>query len=279
MEFNWLFDDVSINNICLLWESLKKKKINNWNSKIFHPMSGLCNSDRLLTTVTPENLLIRSHLALLNSEIVLSRASELLPNIEVDLSLTLKNTRKFDICKELLEQLHPRLNRIFESVVEMVIPTRFKSKINEGIGLSTFEIPGAIFINLDAIPDIFNLLLSMVHESAHQVLMIYQHGDPIIKGDILTPVFSGIRQMNRPAILAFHAIFAMTYMSELISKSLEFNNPLFKKEDQMNIFVDVLNKIYQTLISLKKNCEFTDIGGRILNSIENEYFKKLGMIC
>jgi hypothetical protein len=63
--------------------------------------------------------------------------------------------------------------------------------------------------------------LNLAHETAHQVLQVYQASDSLIEESSLrTPVFSIIRQVDRPAILSFHAVLASVFMAEWAHEAL-----------------------------------------------------------
>src|SRR5690606_27268990 len=105
-----------------------------------------------------------------------------------------------------------------------------------GVGFSSIRSRGAIYLSVPKLEDFYylELAINLSHELGHQALMIYQGADSILNGDLEFPVYSAIRKTNRPAIMAFHAVTALSYMVLFISDLL--SNGLLN--DQERLYLD-----------------------------------------
>jgi len=98
------------------------------------------------------------------------------------------------------------------------------SRSPEGRGLSNHLYRGGVFIDLPQSSGplrLIDLAINLAHELGHQAFMVYQNADRIVSADLFAPVYSAIRQTDRPAIKSFHAVVALTFMIEFIRRSLE----------------------------------------------------------
>ena len=163
----------------------------------------------------------------------------------------------------------PTLNVMFKSIINHIVPLGSKGSIQkQGAGSSNLLARGAIFLSTPKMEDLscVQLAVNMAHELGHQSLMIYQTSDRIIKGDLSIPVFSYVRQENRPIIQSFHASFALIFMKEFLEKfdknNLSFNELEFAEKELQRIKKDFKN-------SLKEFNEeqFTDFGVVLLKEL------------
>lgn len=112
----------------------------------------------------------------------------------------------------------------FDSLVRMIVPLKTigKNVRRGGVGFSSEYAKGAIFLSIPRqkeFPEI-ELSINLAHEMGHQALMVYQAADQIIEGDLGLPVYSGVRKTNRPAIQSFHAMIALAFMVEYVTKRM-----------------------------------------------------------
>lgn len=112
----------------------------------------------------------------------------------------------------------------FDSLARMIVPLKTigKNVRRGGVGFSSEYAKGAIFLSIPRqkeFPEI-ELSINLAHEMGHQALMTYQAADQIIDGDLGLPVYSGVRKTNRPAIQSFHAMIALAFMVEYVTKRM-----------------------------------------------------------
>ncbi|MGE3682678.1 MAG: HEXXH motif-containing putative peptide modification protein [Bdellovibrionales bacterium] len=161
-------------------------------------------------------------------------------------------------------------NERFENLVKMIVPLRTigrKARIG-GVGFSTELAKGAVFLSVPRIEDFAaeELSINLAHEMGHQALGIFQAGDRIVAGDLGTPVYSAVRRTMRPAIHSFHAMVALAYMVEYLSKRIE--SPTSLSERQVEFFrrrYAELNADLNVAVGALKDLEFTKIGASLFH--------------
>lgn len=160
----------------------------------------------------------------------------------------------FSTAKRGLLSSHPIFAILFDRIVHAVIPIRLaQERMNESLDLAR----GAIFMSLLEPLDIWALQLDLAHEFGHQALMIMNSADPLFTSDIATPVFSGVRLIERPAIQSLHAATALAFMI-LFAR----DNTDVSAQQATATFATQLGR---TLDSLRDNCSMTEVGQSILD--------------
>lgn len=170
----------------------------------------------------------------------------------------------FDSAKGLIHKLSPSLNRIYEEMVDIVIPLGG----GKNRGFSTHLARGAIFRSLPNDDNQCDVAYDLAHELGHQVLMAWQSVDPILSSDPEAPVFSQIRRRNRPAIQSLHATVALAFMQRLQMDSVGDKGMQEAAEKRGANYTESLTRslVLATEASLD-NCEFTKVGQQLFSEI------------
>jgi len=138
-----------------------------------------------------------------------------------------------------------------------------------GRGFSTHALPGAIFIKAPVLEFgiVENHALNLVHEMAHQALMLVQWHNPIFNSGSGDPIYSVIRKVNRPAIKCLHALVATSFMLKYL-----------RNLKAQNIGTGVLSETYKSLLScqhqgvdLMRGLDYTEVGEEIFNDCFEVY--------
>lgn len=134
-------------------------------------------------------------------------------------------------------------------------------------GFSTIDMKGVSFFTMPAKGldlDIVDFAIDYVHELGHQALFMYQMSDKIFVDGHQAPIFSPIKNKERPAILAFHALCAIAFMKHFLVEGL---------------IRDAFSKS-QRAYAKKKLIEMTDMHSVTLEGIleSNLEFTKLGKL-
>lgn len=154
------------------------------------------------------------------------------------------------------------LSDLTQSAVNCYVPLEKVSDAIElrenGSGKSAHWLKGTLFLSLPMENEYsdYELALNIVHELGHQVLMVYQDSDPLLK-NIAEPIFSSVRKTNRPAIMSLHGLVAVYFM-------LFFLKSLKNQDEEINKYTLEKTKILYTdfvqgAFALR-NCEFTPAG-------------------
>ncbi len=113
----------------------------------------------------------------------------------------------------------PRVDGLMMEIIPLGMRPPLVKRSPLGRGVSSHFYRGGILVDLPEIGEHLEveLAINLAHELGHQALMVYQNADPIIDGDIRAPVYSTIREENRPAIKSLHAVVALAFMKEFVS--------------------------------------------------------------
>ena len=122
-------------------------------------------------------------------------------------------------------------------------------------GMSVMWLKGVIFFEKKQLSSLEQRVENIAHEVAHQVIINYQLNDFLIDGDLNAKVYSGIRRVERPAIMSFHGAAALSYML-LVAK--EYGNQ--KRIDELR------SGLIKTLDSLNE-ISFTKVGRKIFEEM------------
>ena len=163
----------------------------------------------------------------------------------------------FAASKKTLVVGHPLFGKVFDRLVNAVVLLHVPSV---EISMSTDLARGAIFMSFSGQTSTWDLSLSLAHELGHQALMILNSVDPLIASDITAPVFSGVRLTDRPAIQSLHAATALAFMSLFTASSPE--------RQAKRVTAEFVEQLRATLISLQRNCTFTELGQELLNDYQ-----------
>lgn len=207
-------------------------------------------------------------LNLLNESIPIS---ELIDSPPIDITQTplsygVPNSGNYDIFKNALLLIYKNNNtsQLFNELVTTIIPIYIKNnaKATTGVGFSSQEHKGAIFLSEPQIPSNqhIQLAISLAHELGHQSLILYQITDTIIeKNELDEPIYSHARKCNRPAIQAFHACVAISFMSYFL-EGLNIEQFSVPEQKFINNKKHELNKNLKESVNLFLNTNFTEIG-------------------
>ena len=184
------------------------------------------------------------------------------------------NSQESKIFKEairLLCQSGPTFKERFETLVCHLIPINSKAEGTRpgGIGNSSEMAKGAVFLSCPTQKDFkaLELAINLSHELGHQALMVYQSSD-VILNYIRKPVYSGVRGEKRPAIQSLHALVALSYMVEFLSKLLQTDELSQEKREYALTRHQDLKKSYQKAFKEFSPKDFTEIGTAIYSDLK-----------
>lgn len=103
---------------------------------------------------------------------------------------------------------------VFLSLISSVIPIYSTFDGSErGVGFTDHNFMGAVFVSVERqspYPDIA-LNISIAHELGHLAMMLYQFSENLLY-ETKEWVYSGVRKVERPALMSLHASVALSYM-------------------------------------------------------------------
>ena len=184
---------------------------------------------------------------------------------QVWLPATHHNSKTIDGALRVIRTSDRTMWQLYDLMVEYVVPLGG----GRNRGYSTHLIRGAIFRSLPEDNDEYDVAIDIMHEVGHQVLQVWQSVDPILTTDPNAPVFSQIRQTDRPAIQSFHAAVALGYMRYL-QRSLPDDPGMQAAAGRRGAsYSRILSYSLELAIeSLRDNCQFTDVGEVMLREME-----------
>jgi hypothetical protein len=156
----------------------------------------------------------------------------------------------------------PHFRILLDRLIHKYIPMESTTNNQGDFGMSTLWFKGAIFFEKNQKPELDQRVENLAHEIAHQIILHYQLNDPLIEGDLNAPVYSGIRQENRPAILSFHGAAALSYMLWIQTH--------LKNESRCK---EIQKQLESTLMDLGKT-QFTIIGKKIFEEFHTPLVQK-----
>lgn len=163
----------------------------------------------------------------------------------------------FETAKDAVLKSHPLFEALFDRLVHCVIPIRMsESKMDESLDLAR----GAVFMSFFEPLDQWEIQLNLAHEFGHQALMILNSADPLFDSDIMTPVFSGVRMTERPAIQSLHAATALAFITLFTGERAD-------STAQATTVMSV-TQLQRTIASLRDNCVMTELGQAIVDDYQ-----------
>jgi hypothetical protein len=164
----------------------------------------------------------------------------------------------------------PTLATMFEGLIDHIVPLNPKEGSVQalGAGSSTLLARGAIFSSVPYMKELsrIQLAVNLSHELGHQTLMIYQTANRVIKDDFSSPIYSYIKNTDRPIIMSFHASFALAFMTEFLLKVDQ--NLLTDAEKQfVSEELERIRSDFKDSLSEFKADHFTDFGSMLFNEL------------
>jgi hypothetical protein len=150
------------------------------------------------------------------------------------------------------------LSTVFRSLAEIIVPLRQP----RARGWTCQYFRGVVFLGFAPGYPKLDLAMDLAHELGHQALALFQSADRILASNWDAPVYSEVRQTNRPAIQSLHAVAAIAFMLQL-AKDLgipDYVHPEFN--DPLGVTLD------RGLRSLRRSCTFTELGGNLMRDFE-----------
>jgi len=145
---------------------------------------------------------------------------------------------------------------IYDFLIQKIVPIKSLLESDDSdYGMSTIWLKGIIFYDWRQHRPFEFRIENIAHELAHQIIINYQLSDRIIEDDFNRPVYSGIRKVERPAIMAFHGAAALSYML-LAAKALA----------QENRVQEIRSNLLETLKSLE-DIQMTSLGKILLREM------------
>jgi hypothetical protein len=154
-----------------------------------------------------------------------------------------------------LKRILPHFETLISNLIRKYIPIETPNRTHGDTGMSTLWFKGAIFFESNQRANLDQRTENLAHEIAHQIIINYQLNDTLIASDLNQEIYSGIRATNRPAILAFHAAAALSYML-WIQSTLGNHQRASLLSSQLKSTLADLEKVKTTLIGRKIMDEF-----------------------
>jgi hypothetical protein len=159
----------------------------------------------------------------------------------------------------------PVLSYLYDELVDYVVPLGG----GRNRGFSTHLARGAIFRSLPGTDNAYDVAIDVVHEIGHQTLMVWQSVDPILVSDHAAPVFSQIRQTDRPAIQTYHATVALAFMRYLEVVMADSAGMRAAAERRGMAYTRSLShSLGLSITSVRKACDVSELGGKLLDEME-----------
>ncbi|ATH09314.1 hypothetical protein BIY24_15590 [Halobacteriovorax marinus] len=173
--------------------------------------------------------------------------------------------------RELISKSVPWVLGLEGKVLYHVVPI---NTVEAGLkaGFSTIDMKGVSFFTIPAKRselDIVDFAIDYVHELGHQSLFMYQMSDKIFVDGHQTPIFSPIKNKERPAILAFHALCAIAFMKYFLVEGL--NKNAFSESQSVYAKKKLIEMTEMHSVTLegiqKSNLELTKLGNLIFEEL------------
>lgn len=154
-----------------------------------------------------------------------------------------------------LIEILPLFQTLIDHLVFKYIPMESTIPGKSDYAMSTLWFMGGIFMEKRQLRDLDQRAENLAHEIAHQIIINYQLNDPLIDGNLNQLIYSGIRQEERPAILAFHGAAALSYML-WVQSTLQNRERVNLIRTQLSSTLEDLSKLKTTVIGSKILSEF-----------------------
>lgn len=235
---NWLLYDEGANKVIKLYHTFTQRKIQKYNeindSDLSQYLPWIC-TEEIAQLIEPSqiksllkedvvyenipNLKVVDSLIKKSKLAVLYVKGETTDDVSID-HLALEQFPEYiDLQKNailILQDIVPWIGKIMSSIITAILPITTDRISNIYLGsMSSHLTTGAIYLSYRGSKSnnpLIDGVISLAHETAHNVLVVYQNADPILISGHQDPVYSSVRQTNRPAIMAIHAAVAMAYM-------------------------------------------------------------------
>ena len=172
--------------------------------------------------------------------------------------------KAMDLVSKSSDTLSEILTNLCFCIVPVLASKPFERK--GGVGFSSHLAKGAIFLSLPARQkfDVIELSINLVHELGHQALMVYQMSDDIISpADFETPVYSGVRRCNRPAIQSFHALIALYFMRYFLRHLIRANFVLDEERSYAEKRLGEIKEAFSVSVQSFDKTVFTSFGAQL----------------
>ncbi len=295
----WILGSDCTQNVLKLWDSFQRKRVLEFQklgfeAKHYHPwswivserpdLSGLLNFKKrneghLLISETEELRLVDDAMADADG-LSMGRASR-----DIRTTILFNIDEKFPAASKLVSDavklqalVTPWINQVFQKMIWGIIPLYHEQDGQPWRrGFSSMDCPGLIFTSfLERVSTLSTtaraqMTVDLAHELGHHVLMIYQCADRIIDGDLAAPVYSSVRRTFRPAIMSFHAAFAMAYMMNTCVSIAESSEASPAEREYARLSLrDFEKHQLACLQELKVKCAFTLLGHRMMREMQHQ---------
>ena len=179
--------------------------------------------------------------------------------------------------KKLLASECPWIHTLLTRIVSYVVPITHRP---EGRpvkrGFSTPLCYGAVFLTFEDRAKSLEeatveLAIDLAHEVGHHSLHTYQTADPVLQSDLRAPIYSGVKQIERPAIMSLHASAALLFMIEA-SARLATNRQLapIAREHAAKRFTWMIGQQRMALDAIQNKVVPTTLGAHIIKEMEEQ---------
>jgi len=197
--------------------------------------------------------------------------------------------KKFDVNQyissslELLFRNVTWMKDISDIIVRAVVPIKIINHSDKyhKAGFSSLEVKGLIFYsfnnkNINRI----EMAVDYAHELGHQALFVYQAADLIIRNGEKHKIYSSIKKADRPAIMTFHSLAALSYMKVAVEE-LASDKSLCCEEIEYSLMLNksISRMLLETIQNIEKSeVQFTGLGQMLFEEFSSTYYYKKGKI-
>jgi hypothetical protein len=160
---------------------------------------------------------------------------------------------------------------VFRSLITSIIPiySTFDGA-ERGVGFTDHNFMGAVFVSVERqspYPDIA-LNISLAHELGHLAMMLYQFSENLLY-ETKEWVYSGVRKVERPALMSLHASVALSYMIASARSLLSESNP-HSRNAYIQALIDEYESSLRAGLSALGHLEKTYLCEQIINDLTTQ---------
>ncbi|MCB9063420.1 MAG: hypothetical protein H6622_17990 [Halobacteriovoraceae bacterium] len=174
--------------------------------------------------------------------------------------------------KDLLFKTSSWITGIEDIVVSEIVPLTLTTDSYKA-GFSSRVVEGLIFYAFPLKADfktVIDFAIDYAHEIGHQVLFRYQMASDVFENNFHEKlVYSSIKGTKRPAIMVFHALFALSYMKVVSAEIFKYGEiSTQQRKYTLQIYNDVCSMLDETLGAMVSEVpSFTKMGKILFNEI------------
>lgn len=195
-------------------------------------------------------------------------------NPETYIPLSEMTSEQYEYLEDALELVSKfRFGNLFDEIVLKVIPLdpNYPSRPT-GAGFSNLGAVGAVFTSIPNTgkQTAIEWAINLSHELGHNYLNVLNIIDPIISAEQKKPIYSGLKETERPPLKSFHALVALYFICtaiEDLEKLTKNQNDKEHLKDRRSFYtIAYRDSVYSHL-----DCKFTMLGEKLFREIRRHF--------